>query len=133
MPQTQERTKSDIIREVLAELGCLTENPPTGWHDRVTRALKRQKITAHPTMIYDLRRKEMQRLARQQEQEEFANEVAGPQNGNGNEVGNSQPTLGGITLSQAVEIKSLADQYGGFDSLIEVVSTVKSFSDALSK
>jgi len=54
MPQTQERTKSDIIREVLAELGCLTENPPTGWHDRVTRALKRQKITAHPTMIYDL-------------------------------------------------------------------------------
>lgn len=69
----------------------------------------------------------MQRLARQQEQEEFANEVAGPQNGNGNgvengngngnnvEVGNSQPTLGGITLSQAVEIKSLADQYGGFD------------------
>lgn len=34
MPQTQERTKSDIIREVLAELGCLTENPPTGWHER---------------------------------------------------------------------------------------------------
>jgi hypothetical protein len=58
--------RSQVIREILQEIGAMNETPPKGWVDTVRKALKKRKLSVDDTMIYNVRRKDLARLARDQ-------------------------------------------------------------------
>jgi len=58
---TEIKNKSEFVRGILRDIGALSENPPDGWRDKVEEALEKQGLKMHQVMIYQLRRKELEK------------------------------------------------------------------------
>jgi hypothetical protein len=59
-------TKSQMVRQILAEIGAVSESPPKGWRASVEEKLAKMKkngvpIKVHPMTIYQIRHREMEK------------------------------------------------------------------------
>lgn len=105
--------KSAFVRNVLREIGALSQNPPEGWRQQVEDALKKQNIAMNTVTIYQLRSKAMK-----------GDKAGKPTNGRRGRV---KTTLnkGEITLTHLNAVRDFAEKFGGLESLIKVIDALK--------
>lgn len=148
---TTGKTKQEMVAEVLRSLNFLQEDAPPDWKNRVEQALNRQGVQVHYTTIYETRKKEMQKLRKQQSQQprpsspvisaaEKKDETpvnrtvasnhqvpatAAPVSADTNKpVGGTPNVAEKLTLADAKAIKDFAKKFGGLDGLSEAVEAV---------
>jgi len=95
--------KSKIVRQILQEIGAVSENPPKDWKDTMIQRLKDLNIDIKKVNIYAIRSKEIGKL----NQEE--NNSIDLQN------------YGSILI----ELRSFAQKVGGIDKLLEFINLLK--------
>lgn len=95
--------KSEIVREILHEIGAVTDNPPEGWRATVEERLAKQKLKMNAVTIYQLRRKEIDKTAGRP----------------------AKKATKFSDLEKLVEVKKFADTIGGLDQLEQAVNFLK--------
>lgn len=63
MTTQQKINKSAFVRNVLNEIGAISNTPPEGWKNKVLEALKNQNLEMHQTTIYQIRQKALKEPA----------------------------------------------------------------------
>lgn len=107
-------SKSANIREILKNIGALSDPPPDGWRQTVEDTLKKEHGQAvHQVRIYQIRR-EM---------------VAEQQNGGKKKRGRvsnvSTSTGNKYTLEDLTEFQQMAHRFGGLDAVSELVKIMQ--------
>lgn len=105
---TKTRSKADIVREILNNLGAVSDEPPEGWKVAAEKELKKRKLKVHQTQIYEIRRKE---LAKQQAASGEA--PATPTR----RRRRRKPQVEKLNFDAAVKIAKFAAPYGGLAKL----------------
>lgn len=142
------KTKQEMVADVLRSLNFLHDNPPADWKNRVEQALNRQGVQVHYTTIYESRKKEMRKLREQRAQQPPPKVNPDPQPVKKEETMDRQPvaernhaapTSGApvstasqpqktvaekLTVADALAIKNFAKKYGGLGGLTEAVKVV---------
>lgn len=95
--------KSEIVRQILHEIGAVTENPPEGWRTTVEERLAKQKLKMNAVTIYQLRRKEIDKATGRP----------------------AKKATKFSDLEKLVEVKKFADTLGGLDQLEQAVNFLK--------
>lgn len=118
------KNKSEFVRQVLQEIGALTENPPEGWRRQVEEALAKQKLKMHQVTIYQIRQKAMQKMAQNGDGKKEEGEVAEetPRKQRGRRRGGRR----NLTISDIRDILKFARRYGGLSGLSQAVADVQS-------
>lgn len=111
--------KSAAVRQILNDIGALSNNPPVGWRKRVEEALKKQGLEVHQVSIYQARSKLMKSMGISADSEESA---AVPTKKP------AKPKTDNFTVSDMTSVRDFAAKFGGLDGLLTIISTIKSFS-----
>jgi nitrous oxide reductase len=151
MVQVRTKSRSQIVRELLHELGFMSNVVPKNWKNRVLVALKNRNVEpVHDTIIYQERLKYLREKKKQDEakeakrkQEEAAKlqpkqEEKSKQDALIVPVSSPSPSLVvptppteqsqtpmSLTLNDAQEIKTFAKKYGGISKCIEALQAVQ--------
>lgn len=125
------KNKSEFVRGVLRDIGALTENPPDGWREKVEDALKKQNLEMHQVMIYQVRRKEMEKMAEtdapvkkkpgRKPGQKPAAKTAKTATVNGN----------GLSLDDILSARKLAEEFGGVGKLSAALSALDTINTTL--
>ena len=110
MTTTKTINRSDVIREILQEIGAMEQTPPKGWVDMVRKGLKKRKLTVDDTMIYNVRRKDLNRLARDQAVRETGIPVEA-------KVRDAK-----ISMADCMKVSDLIKDIGGYSKLEKILS-----------
>ena len=123
---TTKVNKTAIVRNLLKEIGAISENPPQGWRQQVEAALAKQNLEMHQVSIYQIRNSEMKKAT---------GAVATPKQGRPKASTKPDLKLLGAAVSGHVElsvadlkmVQELAKNLGGLDALSEAITAIKSF------
>jgi len=102
--------RSDVIREILQSIGAMNETPPKGWVEMVRKGLKKKKLVVDDTMIYNVRRKDLLRLQRDQ----GVRETGVP--------AESKVRDAKISLADCMKVSDLIKEVGGYSKLEKILS-----------
>jgi hypothetical protein len=126
--------KSEFIRNILRDIGALSDNPPEGWRTKVEEALKENKIELSNNYIYNIRTKAMQDAGtykknlwdskRKSSKRKFLNRKKALKN-NGSVV--LSKSYADVTLKQLQSVRSFAEKLGGIDNLAKIIDALKNF------
>lgn len=101
--------KSEVVRQILNEIGACTETPPEGWRSTVEERLSKYKgkdgkaMKMNAVTIYQLRRTEIDKLA-------------GKRNTTDSKFND---------LAKLIEVKKFAETVGGIDQLEQAIAFLK--------
>ncbi len=127
MAETQKVNKSAFVRNVLKDIGALTNDPPEGWRQKVEAALEKEKLDMHQVTIYQIRQKAMR-----------ANGVDAPKlNGKPAKpkvvrakvvpiVEEKKSSIDNLAVKDLIAVQEFSKKFGGLDGLAEVVGFIKS-------
>lgn len=110
--------RSDVIREILQEIGAMNETPPKGWVEMVRKGLKKRKITVDDTMIYNVRRKDLVRLQRDQ----TVRETGVP--------AESKIRDAKVSLADCIKVSELIKEVGGYSKFEKVLSIMNALRNS---
>ena len=94
---------SQLVRDILQELGAVSHNPPKDWKNKAIQKLKDLNIDVKKVNVYAVRSKELRKLVK---------DVDTPLN---------LQDYGSVLI----ELRSLANKVGGIDKLLEFVNILK--------
>jgi hypothetical protein len=99
------KNKSEFVRGLLKEMGALTENPPKGWRQAIEGALQAHNLKMNQVYIYQLRRREMDKLAGEKKEpaKKATKKSARKQPATRNELG----------IEDLVKAKNFISEFGG--------------------
>jgi hypothetical protein len=121
------KNKSEFVRGVLREIGALQEPAPEGWRQKVEAALAKQNLTMHQVMIYQIRKREIDKLA---ESGEKAPAATAPKRGRkpGYKVTPKAapvaPVSTGLSVTDLLAARKVADEFGGVAKLTEALTAL---------
>lgn len=125
------RSKSDFVRQVLREIGALSEdNPPIGWVHEVEKRLSENKLSMHRNMIYLTRRKMLDAGKQNKKSGVSKNKVVKRQSYTQNHRTASNNSTGENSnkaiftqnqLNALQEVQKFAEAYGGLQQLNEAI------------
>lgn len=125
------KSRSEVAREVLEELGFLQDDVPKNWKSQTELVLKKRNALVHETILYKIRRDILRSRERKRLEALKAAKVSAVP-----PVQTAQPTAqstaqstvqpnSSLTLDDATKIKTFATQYGGFDKAVEALRAVQ--------
>jgi len=101
--------KSEVVRQILHEIGAVTETPPDGWRNTVEERLSKQKgkdgksMKMNAVTIYQLRRKEIDKA-----------------------TGRTPKKASSFNdLQKLIEVKKFAESLGGIEQLEQALNFLK--------
>lgn len=131
---TEIKNKSEFVRGVLRDIGALTENPPEGWRAKVEEALKKQDLEMHQVMIYQIRRKAMEKAASEaapakkkpgrKPGQKTATKVAAPK-------ATVAAAANGLSLDDILNARKVADDFGGVGKLSAALTALNTINTTL--
>lgn len=132
---TEIKNKSEFVRGVLREIGALNDNPPEGWRAKVEEALKNQNLEMHQVMIYQIRRKAMEKVA---EGAKGAKKKPGRKPGVKAAVvvatkpkAQAKPVANGLSLDDILSARKLAEEFGGVGKLSAALTALDTINTTL--
>lgn len=112
-------TKTEIVRNIMMEIGALTKNPPEGWKKKVDEALAKANVKIHPVSIYQIRSK-------------FLNGKKKPAKTTAIVAVKPQKTeavkQNVLKVSDLLVVNEFAKKYGGLSKLKEAIQAIELFS-----
>lgn len=102
---TMKVNASEMIRDLLRKHKALTKNPEKGWIKVIQEEMKKEGKPVHETTIYNIRRKEISKLGKDQEVRR-----AGPQ---GKQAQKPQDAPVSVTVAECMEIVKLVNSLSG--------------------
>ena len=123
---TEIKNKSEFVRGVLRQIGALSETPPDGWRLKVEDALAKQKVEMHQVMIYQIRRKEMEKMVKSEHKPEPLAKI----NADG-----QKPTLkrgpkpkskqmDALSITDLLKARKVAIDFGGVEKLLGALNAL---------
>jgi hypothetical protein len=120
--------KSEFVRNILKDIGALSQNPPEGWRNKVQEALLKNNLKMNPVTIYGLRTKAMRsngsedKSLRSISKEKYS--VVRKTTNN-----KAHNNFNDITLKQLRSVQEFADNFGGIDNLSRIIDALKAFKN----
>lgn len=113
--------KTAFVRNVLKEIGALTENPPDGWKQKVQDALANENLSMHKVTIYQIRKNEIDRIEHGTRKPSITTQ----------RLQTSKSKIGtDLTFSDLQSVQEFSKKFvGGLDGLSSAISAIKSLKD----
>lgn len=126
------KNKSEFVRGVLRDIGALTDNPPEGWREKVEEALKKQNLEMHQVMIYQVRRKAMEKAS---DDAAPAKKKPGRKPGTKIAPKAAKPAevASGLSLDDIVNARKVAEEFGGVGKLASALAALDKINTTLLK
>lgn len=115
--------KSAFVREVLKEIGALSDNPPEDWRKQVYAKLEQHNLPITKTfgvMLSQIRRKELDKLGDRSENSK--NRITNIVQKKKEKVQKEET----FSISDLQTAKGMAEKFGGTEKLINVLKAVRS-------
>jgi len=110
-----QKTKAEVVRQILTQIGATKQNPPEGWFKKTTELLAKANIKVHQTHVYAIRNKMLRK----------------------NRIVNKKPTepetrpaptkSAQICLSDLLAVKNFSKQFGGLEKLRDCIRALEQF------
>lgn len=115
---TKEKSKADVVRGILLQIGAAKQNPPEGWYKKTTELLAKSNIKVHQTHVYAIRNKMLRKSRPVVAKKQVEPEVRPLP------VKSSQ-----ICLSDLLAVKNFSKQFGGLDKLRDCIRALEQFAN----
>lgn len=108
--------KSKIARQILSDIGALSENPPEGWRAKVEEELGKQGIKMHKVSLYQIRSKALKgKAAKKAARKQSVNQAVKKANPNDNSS---------VSFDDIQVVRGLLEKHGG-EQLLQIVSLLQ--------
>ena len=116
----QGQTKTSFVREVLREIGAVTENPPADWKQKVAEALAAHGLKIHQVTLYQTRKAMLEGNKKPAKKGRPVGSKAAPKA--------APKASAGPSLEELIKIKEFANQVGGYARLAEGIKFLQAIA-----
>lgn len=122
---TEIKNKSEFVRGVLRQIGALSETPPNGWRLKVEDALAKQNVEMHQVMIYQIRRKEMEKMVNGEHKSEPPTINAdGKKSTLKRGPKSKSKQMDALSIADLLKARKFANDFGGVEKLLGALNAL---------
>lgn len=134
------KNKSEFVRQVLKDIGALSNNPPEDWKQQVEAALAKEKLSMHQVMIYQVRRNALEAagLVPKREKTKAAAKKAAPKGKPGRKPGTKvapkkspKASTASLSLDDLVKADKIAAEFGGAEKLSQALNALSKINSTV--
>lgn len=122
----QGQSKTSFVREVLREIGAVSENPPADWKQTVQKALDAHGLKMHQVTLYQTRKKMVEASSGKKPAKKGRPVGSGAKAAAPAQKAPKAPA--GPSLEDLIKIKEFANQTGGLARLAEGIKFLQAIS-----
>ena len=115
----QGQTKTSFVREVLREIGAVTDEPPVGWKKKVEEALAAHNLNMNQVTIYQTRLKLLRGGSAKKDSTKKGRPVGST---------NAPKAVKTLQVEELIQIREFAKTIGGINRLSEGVKFIQAFN-----